>query len=241
MENGHSAWYEYGMAVEIAFFNASGRLPPSREAEVRAGINDAISALQSHTDLEGIGIAVHLSEIVGRETGLGGYAYGPDSCAIHVDYGCEALRQDTRANAAAITIHELHHVLRMRQRPWPRFDEVCAGEVLALEGLATRCEMFLGYPEPLTVCATSETLTLECLATIAPVIGDPGANWRWIYGLNGFPERVYKAVYPMGHCVAGAYLARTGHTPMTALSVPWQEIWREASDLVQAGNALPQP
>ena len=229
------------MTIEIAFFNGSGRLELALEAEVRAGIDDAISILRPHADLGQIGIAVHLSEIVGRETGLGGFAYGPDSCAIHVDQGCDALRQDTRASAAAITVHELHHVLRMRQRPWPRFAEICAGEVLALEGLATRCEMFLGYPEPRTVSATSWPLTLECLATVAPVVDDPGANWQWIYNLSGFPERVYKAVYPMGHCVVGAYLARTGHTPITALGVPWEEIWREALDLVQAGDALPQP
>ena len=186
------------MAVEIAFFNASGLLSRALEADVRDGISDAIAALRRHADLGDIGIAVHLSELVGQETGLGGYAYGPGSCAIYVDQGCEALRQNTRANAAAITIHELHHVLRMRQRPWSRFAEMCAGEVLALEGLATHCEMFLGFPEPSNVCATSEMLTLECLATIAPVVREPGANWRWIYGLNGFPQRVYKAVYPDG-------------------------------------------
>ena len=118
------------MVVEIAFFNASGLLSPALEEDVRAGISDAISALRRHADLGNIGIAVHLSEIVARETGLGGYAHGPDSCAIYVDYGSEALSQNTRANAAAVTIHELHHVLRMRQRPWPRFFELCAGEVL---------------------------------------------------------------------------------------------------------------
>ncbi len=229
------------MSVEVAVFNGSGSLSPALEAEVRAGIDDAITALRHHSDLDGIGIAVHLSEIVGRETGLGGYAYGPDSCAVHVDHRNEMLRQNTRANAAAIAIHELHHVLRMRHRPWPRFAEICAGEVLVLEGLATRCEMFLGYPEPQTVYATSEVLTLECLATIAPVIGNAGANWQWIYNLNGFPDRVYKAVYPMGHCVVGAYLSRTAHTPMTALGVPWEDIWQEASELVQAGDAPSHP
>lgn len=230
MESGRAPWYTNRMTVEVAFFNASRRLPPELEREVRAGIDDAISALRCHADLGQIGIAVHLSELVARETGLGGYAYGPDSCAIYVDHGCQALSQDTRTNAATVTIHELHHVLRMRRRPWPRFDGMCAGEVLALEGLATQCEMFLGYPEPINVRATSEGLTRDCLATIAPVVGDPGANWQWIYALNGFPERVYKSVYPMGHCIVGAYLARTANTPMTALGVPWEEIWREASD-----------
>ena len=216
------------MTVEIAFFNAFGLLSPALEAEVRAGIDDGVSALRRHADVEQIGIAVHLCELVARETGLGGFAFGPDSCAIYVDHGNDALSQDTRANAAAITIHELHHVLRMRRRPWPRFDELCAGEVLALEGLATQCEMFLGYPEPRTVWATSEMLTRDCLETVAPVVDKPGANWQWIYDLNGFPDRVYRAVYPMGHFVVGAYLARTGRTPMTALDVPWEDIWREA-------------
>lgn len=229
------------MTVEVAFFNGTELLSPALELDVRSGIDDAVLALQCHGDLGNIGIAVHLSELVGRETGLGGYAYGPDSCAIYVDHGCEALHRDTRANAAAITIHELHHVLRMRQRSWPRSAGMCAGEVLVLEGLATHCEMFLGCPKPRNVCTTSDMLTLECLATIAPVVGDPHANWRWIYGLNGFPEQIYKAIYPMGHYVVGAYLARTAHTPMTALAVPWEEIWREASGLVQDWDRLSHP
>jgi hypothetical protein len=219
------------MSVEVAFFNGSGLLSPRLEAEVRAGIADAVAALRRHVALGRIGIAVHLSEIVARETGLGGYAYGPDSCAIYVDYRCEALRRDARANAAAITVHELHHVLRMQNPAWPRFAEVCAGEVLVLEGLATHCEVFLGYPEPQTVREARSALTLECLETIAPIIGNPDAGWRWIYGLNGFPERVYKAVYPMGHAVVGTYLARTGRTPIEALHTPWQDVWRCAMAL----------
>ena len=214
------------MSVEVAFFNGSGMLPLPLEAEVRAGIGDAVAALSRYVALGQIGIAVHLSEIVARETGLGGYAYGPDSCAIYVDCHSEALRCGARVNAAAITVHELHHVLRMQHATWPRFDAICAGEVLVLEGLATHCEMFLGYPEPQTVREARGELTLECLETIAPIVGKPDAGWRWIYGLNGFPERVYKAVYPMGHAIVGTYLGRTGRTPIEALHTPWQEVWR---------------
>ena len=216
------------MSVEVALFNGSGLLPPSLEAEVRAGIGDAVAALSRHVALGNVGIAVHLSEIVARETGLGGYAYGPDSCAIHVDDRCDALRRDARINAAAVTVHELHHVLRMQHAACPRFSELCAGEVLVLEGLATHCEIFLGYPEPRSVHEAQDALTLECLERIAPIVDDPNATWHWIYGLNGFPERVYKAVYPMGPAVVGTYLAQTGRTPIEALHTPWQDVWRYA-------------
>ena len=214
---------------------------------MRAGISDAVAALSRYVALGRIGIAVHLSEIVARETGLGGYAYGADSCAIYVDPRCEALRSGARTNAAAIAVHELHHVLRMQHTAWPRFDEVCAGEVLVLEELATHCEVFLGYPEPQTVQEVQTPLTRECLETIAPIVGDPNAGWRWIYGLNGFPERVYKAIYPMGHAVVGAYLAQTGRTPIEALHTPWRDVWRCArahdgqpsTDNSRARNVLP--
>ena len=62
------------MTIEAAFFNGSALLSPALEADVRAGIGEAISAFQCHTDLGQIEIAAHLSELVGRETGLGGYA-----------------------------------------------------------------------------------------------------------------------------------------------------------------------
>ena len=216
--------------AELQFCNASGLLAPRLEAEVRAGIWDAVTALASHADLSHVGIVVHLSEMVGREIGLGGHAYGPDSCAIHVDPGCAALAQDTRRNAAAIAIHELHHVLRARHYRWLRFADLCAGEILALEGLATRCELFLGYPEPLNVRDWSGVLTQEYLARVAPIVGDPAAEWQWIYQLGEFPASVYRAVYPMGHRVVGAYLARSGLSPIEALGVPWEDIWQAGSE-----------
>ena len=213
------------MTVEVAFFNAAKLLPAALEAEIRDGIDDGIAALRHHLDVEGVGIVVLLTEGVDAETGMGGRAYGPDACEIRVDEASPALRVGTRLNAASITVHEVHHVLRMRHGFPRRFADLGAGDVIVLEGLATRCQSFLGYPDQSTVRGITAEQVAPLLDRIAPIVGDPGAEWAWIYEPSGLPAEVYKAVYAMGHHVAGRYLARSGLTPPEAVGVPWREVW----------------
>lgn len=213
------------MTIEVAVFNAAGLLPTALEVEIRAGIDDGIKALRRHLDIEGAGIVVLLNEGVDPETGIGGRAYGLDACEIRVDEASPALRVGTRINAASVTVHELHHVLRMRHGVPRRFAELCAGDIIVLEGLATRCQAFLGYPDPSIVRGITAEQVVPLLDRIAPVVGDPGADWAWIYGPSGLPAEAYKAVYAMGHHVVGRYLARSGLTPLEAVGVPWREVW----------------
>ena len=213
------------MTVEIAFFNAAGLLPAALESEIRAGIDDGISALRRHVAVESVGIVVLLTEGVDAETGLGGRAYGPDACEIRVDEANAALRVGARVNAASVTVHELHHVLRMRHGMPRRFADLCAGDIIVLEGLATRCQSFFGYPDQSIVRGIMGEQVAPLLDRIAPIVGDPRAEWTWIYEPSGLPAEVYKAVYAMGHHVVGRYLARRGLTPLEAVGVPWREVW----------------
>ncbi|RYC30659.1 hypothetical protein D3273_17585 [Lichenibacterium minor] len=213
------------MTVEVAVFNAARLLPPPLEAEIRAGIDDALAALRQHLDVEDAGIVVLLAEGVDAETGMGGRAYGPDACEIRVDEASPALRVGTRVNAASVTVHELHHILRMRHGVPRRFADLCAGDVIVLEGLATQCQTFLGYPDPSIVRGITAEQVAPLLDRIAPIVGDPRAAWAWIYDPSGLPAEVHKAVYPMGHHVVGRYLARRGLTPLEAVGVPWREVW----------------
>ena len=68
------------------------------------------------------------------------------------------------------------------------------------------------------------------LDRIAPIVGDPRAEWTWIYEPSGLPAEVSKAVYAMGHHVVGHYLARSGLTPLEAVGVPWREVWDVGRD-----------
>ena len=213
------------MTVEVAFFNAVGLLPAALEAEIRAGIDDGVAALRRHLDVENAGIVVLLTEGVDAETGMGGRAYGPDACEIRVDEASPALRVETRVNAASVAVHELHHVLRMRHGVPRRFADLCAGDIIVLEGLATRCQSFLGYPDQSIVRGITAEQAGPLLERIAPVVGDPRAEWTWIYEPSGLPTEVSKAVYAMGHHVVGRYLARRGLTPLEAVGVPWREVW----------------
>lgn len=213
------------MTVEVAVFNAAGLLPAALEIEVRAGIDDGITVLRQHLEVGDVGIVVLLAEGVDAETGMGGRAYGPDACEIRIDEASPALRVGTRVNAASVTVHELHHVLRMRHGVPRRSADLCAGDVIVLEGLATRCQSFLGYPDPSVVRDITPEHVIPLLDRIAPVVGDPRAVWTWIYEPSGLPAEVYRAVYAMGHHVAGRYLARSGLTPLQAVGVPWREVW----------------
>ena len=213
------------MTVEVAFFNAAKLLPVSLEAEVRAGIDEGIAALRRHLDVGRAGIVVLLTEGVDAETGMGGRAYGPDACEIRVDEASPALGVGTRVNAASVAVHELHHVLRMRHGVPRRFADLCAGDIIVLEGLATRCQSFLGYPDQSMVRGITAEQVVPLLDRVAPIVGDPRAGWTWIYEPSGLPAEVYKAVYAMGHHVVGRYLSQHGLTPLQAVGVPWREVW----------------
>lgn len=213
------------MTSEVSFFNAAKLLPRALEAEIRAGIDDGIAALRRYTVVDDLGIAVFVTEGVDWETGMGGRAYGPDACEIRVDETSPALGIGTRTNAASITAHELHHVLRMRHGFPRRFSDICAGDILVLEGLATHCQAFLGYPEQSIIREITGEQVAPLLERIAPEIGDATSNWMWIYEPSRLPASVFKAAYAMGHHVVGRYLARTGLSPIEAVGVPWREVW----------------
>ena len=218
------------MSIQIAFSNGFGLLSLETEAEIRTGIDEGIGALEVHTPVAPIAISVHQHAYTSRFTGMGGMSYGPDSCAIWVDDANPVLGKDTRRNMASLTVHEVHHCLRQRHY-WPRrWQEWTGGEVLALEGLATQCETWLGYDEPLNVTEHDSRRTEDLLYRLAPhIAATPPENgqpvWQWMYEPSGYPEQVYRALYPMGHLLVGRFLERSGHTPISALPVPWQEIW----------------
>ena len=165
-----------GVTVEVAVFNAAGLLPAALEAEIRAGIDDGISALRRHLDVEDAGIVVLLAEGVDAETGMGGRAYGPDAGEIRVDEASPALRAGTRVNAASVTVHELHHVLRMRHGVPRRFAELCAGDIIVLEGLATGARPSSAFPTRPSSGASRPSRSPP-LDRIAPIIGYRGADW----------------------------------------------------------------
>lgn len=102
------------MSVEIAFFNGSGMLPTPLEAEVRAGISDAVAALGRYVALGRIGIAVHLSEIVAPATGLGGYTYGPDGGFRPVD---TSTRRAGSAVMCFVALAVAMWIMRIGMRP----------------------------------------------------------------------------------------------------------------------------
>jgi hypothetical protein len=136
------------MSVEIAVLNALGLIPAVIENEIVAGIEDGVALFRDHTEVASIGISVHDSGFVAAETGFGGISYGPQSFALYVDPSSHRLRMKTRFNAAATTVHELHHCLRQRSCPLRPYDRMCAGDVLILEGLAVHSEEFLGFGAP---------------------------------------------------------------------------------------------
>lgn len=211
------------MSVDIVFLNALGLLPPDIVATVRAGIEDGVAALRRHVPVEHIGVSVHDSTFVGEDTGFGGVSYGPQSFALYVDHASESLRLNTRRNAASTVVHELHHCLRQRSCPFRPRDQLCAGSVLVLEGLAVHCEEFLGFGDSILVRGVGSEMVRPLMNKIAPIIDDPDAEWAWIYRQNGLPK--YPAMYPMGYYLVEPYLKAHHRNSIEAVDVPWREFW----------------
>jgi uncharacterized protein YjaZ len=210
------------MSVEIAVLNALGLIPAVIENEIVAGIEDGVALFRDHTEVASIGISVHDSGFVAAETGFGGISYGPQSFALYVDPSSHRLRMKTRFNAAATTVHELHHCLRQRSCPLRPYDRMCAGDVLILEGLAVHSEEFLGFGAPPTVPGVSVDRVRPLIDRIAPVVSDPQANWAWIYEKSGLKHGV---LYSMGYHIVSSYLSAMRSSPIEAMNVPWRDVW----------------
>ena len=216
------------MSIQLVFFNALGLLEPALEREVRAGVETGIAAFERHHKVENLGVAIHPNGQVSEFTGLGGINYGPESFAIFADDSYEGLRKDTRRGAAAVTVHELHHAMRTRHYLPRRLygsSDLCAGEILVMEGLAIRTEYFLGFGPSLLVHEVDPLIVDGLIDRVAPIVSNPTSDWGWIYDLNGLPPHVYKAMYPMGYTIVGDFLRRSNLDPIAALGVPWQEFW----------------
>jgi hypothetical protein len=216
------------MSVQIVVFNALGLLASDIEREIRLGIEDGIAAFDRHAKVEHAGIAVHPHGYVSEFTGLGGMNYGPESFAVFADDTYEGLRIDTRRHAAAVAVHELHHAIRTRHclpRRLYSSSELCAGEILIMEGLAIQCEYFLNFGPSLLVRDVTPEMVSPFIDRVTPIIDKPKADWAWIYELNGLPPPVYKAMYPMGYYIVADYVQKRRTNPIEAINVPWQEFW----------------
>jgi hypothetical protein len=91
-----------------------------------------------------------------------------------------------------------------------------------LEGLAVRCEEFLGYGEAPAVKGVSFDMTSPLIDRIAPIIDDPQAEWGWIYERNGLK---HGALYAMGYHLVAPYLSARRTNPIAAMDAPWREFW----------------
>ncbi len=208
------------MTVGIHFLNAAGRLRAEAETEIRLGIEDAAALLSAHLPVEKIDVTVQP-----WEGAVYGRAYGPESCTLYVNPADSVLKKWPRQRLSQLCVHELHHVLRWRSMAIRSFDDWTTGEVLALEGLASHCELFLGFPS-YPALEIDDALLQPLLDRIAPDIAAPYAEVSWFDGACDLPVENLRAANAMGHLVAKRFLERSGATPISAVHAPWQEVCR---------------
>ncbi|MEM7430078.1 MAG: hypothetical protein AAF441_28765 [Pseudomonadota bacterium] len=211
------------MTVEVHILNAKNRLDPGVSDAIRSGIAAAVKMLSEHVRVDGIDIVVQL-----HEGSIWGRTYGPESLTIYVNPEDPDLKRWTSEQFTHLAMHELHHALRWKSLAIGSFDDWTPGEVLALEGLATRCELFFGLPS-YPALEIDDTLIDPLLEKIASDISARYANAGWIDEQCGLPVDGVRAASAMGHLLVGRFLKRTGETPITALQVPWAEIWDKGS------------
>jgi len=213
------------MSVHIQMHNALGRIPKKLEKQILSGVKIGVESINQHIELNNIDITIVPHDYVHELTGVGGMTFGPESCSIYVNPNNLFLADHTHTNLPAIVVHELHHVLRMRTFDYTGSSVWCGGSVVVLEGLATQCETFLKYGKPVNVKDTELDNVIPLLKRLKPIADDKEANWYWIYELNNLPKYNYKAVYPMGYFLVGAYLETVSKNPIQALADSWEEIW----------------
>ncbi|MEM9279238.1 MAG: DUF2268 domain-containing putative Zn-dependent protease [Pseudomonadota bacterium] len=214
------------MTVRIHMHNALGRISDKLESEILAGVHEGVQRMKECVEVDNVDISIVLEDFVDEVTGYGGMACGPEYCRISVDPLNPDLGKYAHDALPAVTVHELHHVLRMRSFKLKGLTKGwCGASVIALEGLATQAEKFLGFGVPNNVNGVSVEQTITFLQKLKPIAEDEEADYYWIYELNGMPKRTYRVMYPMGYHLVGAYLQKTGKSPIKALCDPWKEIW----------------
>lgn len=196
----------------------------------------AIAALapQEHgVNFEGVTFALALAdpktpELLERHAGYMGGGSFEDWILVYVwptDYNLPRL--------PAISVHELHHKVRLSFEPWD--EQTTVGQYLVLEGLAeafaaeTCGEELLG---PWTKALSEDELEnarpvmREALEVVGfneirgYIFGDWAAA-RFGYEPRGLPDFVG---YSMGYRVAREYLRHTGRSAVEASYLPWREI-----------------
>ncbi len=207
------------MSVNLTIANSRGRLDPAIVTAIQSGLDGAVSAISDHVEVRNIDVIVQL-----HEWDVYGRAYGPESFTIYVNPSDPKLREWDGERFKHLCIHELNHVLRWRHLRLDTFADWTPGEVLVLEGLATQCEMFLGCPSYPQLEIQSELLD-PLLKRIAPHISSKYADTDWFDEPCDLPNGTRRAAGPMGHLLVGRFLERSGQTALTALDVPWRQVW----------------
>lgn len=206
--------------VNVTVLNAANRLENSVETAIRDGVADAVAKFSAHLPIQQVDIIVQLYEF-----GIHARTFGPESVTVYVNPNDTLLLSWTKDHFSQLVAHELHHVLRWRSLSIRTFDDWTPGEILVLEGLATNCELFLGYPtyDSLEI---DDNLIEPLLCRLRPDVGAKYSQINWLDSDAGLSCTGMRAANPMGHLLVRRFLEQTeGATPISALAIPWQEVW----------------
>ncbi len=205
--------------VSVTVLNALGRLEASIEATIRDGVADAVQKFSAHVDVQHVDVVVQLCEFrVNART------YGPESFTIYVNPDDTALSKWSKSQFSHLAAHEFHHTLRWRSLSIRSFNDWTPGEVLVLEGLASNCELFLGYPSYDQI-EVADKFVDPLLDKLKPDVGAKYSEVNWFDGEAGLPCPGIRATTAMGHLLVRRFLEQTDATPISAMAVPWREVW----------------
>jgi uncharacterized protein YjaZ len=194
---------------------------------------EALAPREHGLDFDGVTFALALADprtpdLLERHAGYMGGGSFSDWILVYVwptDYNLPRL--------PAISVHELHHKVRLAFEPWD--EQTMVGQYLVLEGLA---EAFAAerFGEEL-LGPWTKALSEEELERARPVMREAlevtGFNEirGYIFGDWAAPQFGYEprglpdfVGYSMGYRVVREYLQHTGRSAVEASYVPWREI-----------------
>ena len=209
------------MPFELHILDARNRLSQVQKQAIERGVKEGVARIEAHHPVNDIDLVVQLADF----QSYNGRAYGPESATLWFNPDDFDVDEDTYLHVAHLTAHELHHVIRWASLNIKTHENWTVGEVLVLEGMSTQAEEMLGLPPSNAVMNLPRDLVLDLLDKVAPDIGKPYAQVRWIDDALQPHDHPHRTASALGHILCEQFLDATGETAMSAIHTPWQDVW----------------
>ncbi|ADV68420.1 DUF2268 domain-containing putative Zn-dependent protease [Deinococcus maricopensis] len=199
------------MPNALHLMNAGGLLEAPLEAALRAAATEALHRHAEHLALDGVDVAMYVSERTIPETGVLGYAPFGHYVEVMLSPDNANFERLWRTEVPATLAHELHHARRWRG---PGYGHTLL-EALVSEGLAQHHEATERGHAPMYACIHADLESLWAQAQEG--LHRPHDHAAWFFGTAHLPRW---AGYALGYELVRRYFQQHGGNAVTHVDAP---------------------